>query len=77
MNVTVYSTITCPWCHRAKEFLKEHKIKFRDINVGEDRKAADEMVRKSGQTGVPVIDVDGKIIVGFNEVELKKALKIK
>ncbi len=76
-TVLVYSTISCPWCHKTKEFLNEHKIKFKDLNVGEDRKAAEEMIKKSGQTGVPVIDIDGKIIIGFNEVALKKALKIK
>ena len=77
MNIIVYSTSTCPYCHMAKEFLKENKIKFKDVNVGEDRKAAEEMVKKSGQTGVPVIDVDGKIIVGFDKEAIKKALKIK
>jgi len=73
-KVKVYSTSTCPWCHKAKEFLKEKGIKFEDINVGADQKAANEMVEKSGQMGVPVIDVDGKIIIGFDEEELEKAL---
>ena len=73
-NVIVYSTISCPWCHKAKEFLKEKGIKFEDINVGADQKAANEMVKKSGQMGVPVIDIDGKIIIGFDEEELEKSL---
>ncbi len=73
-KVKVYSTKTCPWCHKAKEFLKEKGIKFEDINVGANQKAANEMVEKSGQMGVPVIDIDGKIIVGFDKEELEKAL---
>lgn len=76
IKVIVYSAPNCPWCERTKEFLKEHKINFKDINVAEDEKAALEMVQKSGQMGVPVIDIDGKIIVGFNEALLRKFLKI-
>ena len=75
-RVIVYSTSVCPWCHVAKDFLRKHNIVFEDINVGEDRKAAQEMVKKSGQMGVPVIDIDGTIIVGFNEQAIKKALRI-
>ena len=77
MVVKVYSTPMCPWCHKTKEFLKQHKIKFKDINVGENQKAAQEMIKKSGQTGVPVIDINGKIIAGFDELAIKKELKIK
>jgi len=73
-KVKVYSTSTCPWCHKTKEFLKEKGIKYDDINVGKDQKAANEMVEKSGQMGVPVIDIDGKIIVGFDKEALEKAL---
>jgi len=75
-KVRVYSTNTCPWCNTAKEFLKKHGIKFEDINVGEDQEAAQEMVEKSGQMGVPVIEVDGQIIIGFDEGKIKKALDI-
>ncbi len=77
MEVIVYGTDTCPWCHKTREFLKEHKVKFIDKNVGRDSKAAQEMIKKSGQMGVPVTDVGGKIIVGFDEEELRKLLKIK
>ena len=77
MKVTIYSTEFCPWCHKTKEFFKANKIKFTDINVGENQKAAKEMIEKSGQQGVPVIDIDGKIIVGFDESVLRKALKLK
>lgn len=76
-RVRVFSTQACPWCHRAKEFLKENSIEFEDIDVGEDREAAKEMIEKSGQTAVPVIEIDGKIIVGFNEPEIRKALDLK
>lgn len=76
-KVKIYSTETCPYCDQAKEFLKEHNIKFEDINVGDDKEAAREMVEKSGQTGVPVIDIEGKIIIGFDKEALKKELNIK
>lgn len=76
MPVTVYSTQMCPWCHKAKEFLTQHKIKFKDVDVSADQKAADEMVKKSGQRGVPVIDANGTIIIGFDVDALKAALKI-
>lgn len=62
---------------KVKALLKENKIKFKDINVGENQEAAQEMIKKSGQTGVPVIDIDGEIVVGFQEAKLKKLLKIK
>lgn len=75
-EVTVYSTPTCPWCVKAKQFLKEHKIKFVDKNVAEDEKARNEMVEKSGQMGVPVLDIKGKVIVGFDVEAIKKALRI-
>ena len=75
--VIVYSTSTCPWCHKAKDWLKSHKIAFKDVNVGEDTKARDHMIEASGQMGVPVIEIGKTVIVGFNEVKLKKALSIK
>lgn len=76
-SVKIYSTPSCPWCKRTKEFLKENKISFTDIDVAGDEKAAKEMIEKSGQMGVPVIDIDGKIIVGFDEAKLKKLLNLK
>lgn len=75
-KVTVYSTSWCPWCTRVKDFLKQNKIAFKDVNVENDPKAAQEMASKSGQMGVPVIDIDGTIIIGFNEPEIRKALKL-
>ena len=76
-KVKVYSTENCPFCVDAKDFLKKNKIKFEDVNVNKDKKAAMEMIQKSGQTGVPVIDVDGEIIIGFDAKKIKAALKIK
>ena len=73
-KVKVYSTKTCPWCHKVKELLNEKKVKFDDIDVGADQKAANEMVEKSGQMGVPVTDIDGQIIVGFDKEAFEKAL---
>jgi len=77
MDVTLYRTQQCPWCHKTEEFLNKYKIKHKTIDVGMDTKAAQEMIKKSGQHGVPVIDIDGKIIVGYDEPELRKTLKIK
>ena len=77
MGVIVYSTSSCPWCKKTKEFLKKHKVNFKNVDVGKNKKVANEMMKKSGQMGVPVIDINGKIIVGFNEGQLKKLLKIK
>jgi glutaredoxin-like YruB-family protein len=77
MKVKVYSTSSCPWCTKAKDFLKSHKVNFEEINVGEDQVAAQEMIEKTGQMGVPVIEIDGKIVIGFNEAKLKQLLKLK
>lgn len=64
-TVIVYSTDSCPFCVIAKNYLKEKNVSYTDKNVGVDRSAAQEMITKSGQMGVPVIDIDGEIIVGF------------
>ena len=77
MIVKIYTIPTCPWCLKTKEFLKKNKIKFEEINAASNKKAAKEIINKSGQTSVPVIDVDGKLILGFDESKLKKALKLK
>ncbi|MFH1636883.1 MAG: glutaredoxin domain-containing protein [Candidatus Woesearchaeota archaeon] len=76
MKVKVYSTQACPYCHMAEDFLKENKIEFEHIDVSNDQEAAKEMVEKSGQMGVPVIDVDGEIVIGFDRGRLKELLKI-
>lgn len=75
-SVIVYSTPTCPWCIRLKQFLKENNILFLDWDVSVDQAAADEMIKKSGQMGVPVLDIDGQIIVGFDKEKIKSALGV-
>lgn len=77
MKVKVYSTKFCPFCVKAKDFLKQNKISFEEIDVGTNKTAAEEMIKKSGQLGVPVIEIDGKIIVGYDAEKLKAALKLK
>ncbi len=76
-KVKVYSTPTCPYCHIAKEFLKKKGVDFEDIDVSKDQKAAHEMIHKSGQMGVPQIEIDNKIIVGFDKAALEKELEKK
>ena len=73
-NVIVYSTPTCPFCRQVKEYLKEKGVEFTDFNAAADAEARKEMVRKSSQMGVPVIDVDGTIVVGFNRTRLEELL---
>jgi glutaredoxin-like YruB-family protein len=73
-KVTVYSTPTCPYCKRAKDYLTQKGIPFTDYNVGEDKEKAKEMIQKSKQMGVPVIAVDDEIIVGFNQTKLDNLL---
>ncbi len=75
-NVTIYTTKTCPYCHMAMEFLKQNNIKFKEIDVSSNYKAAQEMIKKSSQMGVPVIDINGVIIVGFDKDAIKRALKL-
>jgi glutaredoxin 3 len=75
-NVTIYSTPTCHFCHAAKDFFTANKIAFTDYNVGTDLAKRKEMIDKSGQMGVPVIEVGNKIIVGFDEEKLKELLAV-
>ncbi|MFH1621273.1 MAG: Uxx-star family glutaredoxin-like (seleno)protein [Patescibacteria group bacterium] len=76
-NVIVYSTPTCPYCKLAKEYLKEKNIPYKEIDVSSDPAAANEMVKKSGQMGVPVVEVGSQIIVGWNKGALDEALGVK
>ncbi len=76
-RVTVYSTPTCSWCGTLKSYLKQNKISFTDIDVSADQRAAEELVRRSGQTGVPQIDINGEIIVGFNRARIDELLGIR
>jgi glutaredoxin-like YruB-family protein len=75
-SVKVYSTPTCPFCIMLKNFLKEKNIQFEDFDVSKDREKLIEMKQKSGQMGVPVIDIDGKIIVGFDREAISKELGV-
>lgn len=76
-SVTIYTTPTCAYCKLAEAFFKENKIAYKEVDVSEDDKAAQRMIEKSGQMGVPVIEVDSKVIVGYDKAALKKALGIK
>ncbi|MBN2127566.1 MAG: NrdH-redoxin [Candidatus Diapherotrites archaeon] len=73
-HIIVYSTNTCPYCVMVKQYLKQKGFSFEDKNVSMDMLAGIEMVRKSGQQGVPVVDIDGKIIVGFNKPVIDSVL---
>ena len=73
-KVKIYSTPTCPFCMMAKKFLKENNVDFEDIDVSTDQTKAEEMVQKSGHMAVPVIDIEGEIIVGFDREKIRKAL---
>ena len=74
-TVTVYSTPTCPYCKRAKDYLTRKGIAFTDYNVADDRAKAKEMIEKSKQMGVPVIVVGDDVITGFNQAKLDSLLK--
>jgi len=76
-DVTIYTTPTCVYCRAAKEFFKENNVEYEEKNVAEDEQARDAMVEKSGQLGVPVIDVKGNIVVGFDEAKLSELLGVK
>lgn len=73
-NVIVYSTSTCPWCTKVKEYLNSNDIEFTEYNVQTDREKAMEMVEKSGQRGVPVLDINGTIVVGFDKENIDNLL---
>ena len=75
--VKIYSTPSCVYCKMAKEFLKSKDVPFEEANVLLDEVARDEMIQKSGQLGVPVIDIDGKIVIGFDREEISKLAGIK
>ncbi len=75
-NITIYSTVTCPWCTKVKDYLDENDIPYEDYDVAKDREKAIEMVQKSGQQGVPVIDIDGEIVVGFDQKKIDSLLNL-
>ncbi len=73
-KVTIYSTPWCVYCKMAKKYFADNKIEFTEHDVAEDTKARDEMVKKTGQMGVPVIDIDGELTIGFDQMRLKQLL---
>ena len=75
-NITIYSTPSCVYCKMAKQFFKENNLQYTEHNVQEDMQAQQEMIAKTHQLGVPVIDVDGEIFVGFDKKALAETLKI-
>lgn len=76
MEIKVYSTEFCPYCVSLKEFLKEHSIEFQEIDVTKDQKLQEEMIDKSGQMGVPVIEIGDEIIIGFDREKISQLLKL-
>jgi len=75
-SVIVFSTPSCPWCARTKQYLKSLKIPFKDVDVSRDQVAAAEMIRKSGQQGVPQLWIDGRVVVGFDQIKINRYLGI-
>jgi len=73
-KVVIYSTPTCPYCKRAKDYLSQKRISYVEHNVAEDKDAVKELIQKSGQMGVPVILIDDEVVVGFNQTLLDKLL---
>jgi glutaredoxin 3 len=76
-RVIVFSTPTCPWCTRAKSYLRGRGVPFQDVDVSRDPAAARDLVRRTGQMGVPVIEIDGRPIVGFDQVRIDAALGLR
>ncbi|MFA6375781.1 MAG: glutaredoxin domain-containing protein [Candidatus Paceibacterota bacterium] len=75
--IKIYSTPFCPYCSTLKDYLKDKKVNFTEVDVSEDEKERNEMIELSGQIGVPVVNVDGKIIVGFDKEQIDEVLKLK
>jgi len=75
--VKVFTTVACSHCFVLKQFLKEHNIEFEEIDVSQDKKAREEMIKKSGQMEVPVIEINGEMVVGFDKKRISKLLGIK
>ncbi|MDZ4231734.1 MAG: glutaredoxin domain-containing protein [Candidatus Pacearchaeota archaeon] len=75
-NVTIYTTPTCVYCKATKDFFKENDVEYKELDVAVDEKARDDMVSKSGQLGVPVIDIDGSVVIGFDKPKLTELLSL-
>lgn len=72
--ITIYTTPSCVYCKVAKDYFQKNNLEYKEINVAIDEEAQQEMIKKSGQMGVPVIDVNGTIVIGFNKMQIEKAL---
>lgn len=75
-RVTVFTTPSCSWCTRVKAYLRHHAVDFREVDVSKDDKAAQRMVARSGQMGVPQLDIDGRMVVGFDKARIDQLLKL-
>lgn len=75
MSVAVYYTPSCSYCRMVKDWLRNRNIRFEEYNVASDLARADEMIRKTGQMGVPVTDLNGRLVIGYNVPELERALR--
>ena len=73
-RVIVFTTPSCPWCVRAKQYLRERQVAFREVDVARDARAARDLARRTGQTGVPVVEIDGRPIVGFDKQQIDRLL---
>jgi len=74
--VTIYTTPTCVYCKATKKFFVDHEVQYEEKNVANDETARTEMIEKSGQLGVPVIDIKGQVVIGFNKKRLAELLEI-
>ncbi|HAU66435.1 MAG: Glutaredoxin-like protein, YruB-family [Candidatus Uhrbacteria bacterium GW2011_GWF2_39_13] len=77
MSITIYSTPTCPFCIQLKKYLDEHEVTYTNIDVSSSQEKAQEMIQKSRQMGVPVTDIDGQIVIGFDKEKLNELLQLK
>ncbi len=73
-RVLVFTTPTCPWCSRAKQYLRQQKVPYREVDVSRDAAAARDLVRRTGQMGVPVVEIDGRPVVGFDQRTIDRLL---
>ncbi len=76
-RVLVFTTPTCPWCTRAKSYLRSRGVRFREVDVARDPAAARDLMRRTGQMGVPVVEIDGKPVVGFDQAKIDRLLGLK
>ncbi|MBO9361008.1 MAG: glutaredoxin family protein [Thermoflexus sp.] len=76
-RVIIFTTPNCPWCQAAKEYLRRRGVPFKEVDVSRDAAAARDLVRRTGQMGVPVLDIGGKIVVGFNRPQIDALLELK